>query len=134
MLAMFNVTTLSDFGYPETTHFIDPMEQRYRATPSKPNEFKNTLEWGTGEFSLQGVTDKINWFVSLDAYKDIDKIELALEEYWGRTSLVHTASSTSKATPVSSPAPTTLVTSKSTVTISSNTVSATCTKKGNQKC
>lgn len=133
MLAMFNVTTLSDFGYPETTHFIDPMEPRYRAKPCKPNEFKNVAEWGSGEFSAQGVTDKIQWFVDLDAYKNIDKIELALEEYWGRTSLVHTSSATPSTVPLS-PAPTTLITSKVNSANPPNSASTTCTKKSNQKC
>ncbi|KAF2999037.1 hypothetical protein E8E13_008447 [Curvularia kusanoi] len=140
MLAMFNVTTLSDFGYPETTHFIDPMEQRYRAKPCKPNEFVSTTEWGNGEFSLQGVQDKMQWFVDLDAYKDMDKIELALEEYWGRTSLTHVASSTPVATSTTptaisqSPKPTTLATMTSASAKSSGSVTASCTKKGNGKC
>lgn len=131
MLAMFNVTTLSDFGYPETTHFIDPMESRYRAKPCKPNEFRNTVDWGSGEFSAQGVTDKMQWFVDFDAYKDIDEIELALEEYWGRTSLVQSAST--NAVPPPSPVPTTLATSKVSPATPPKSVSTTCTRS-NGRC
>ncbi|ORY04865.1 Cupredoxin [Clohesyomyces aquaticus] len=123
MLAMFNVTFLADFGYPEKTHFIDPMEDRYRAKPCKTGEFQSVDTWGNGEFSLQGVTDKVNWFAGLEAYKDADKVELALEEYWGRTSLVHTAA----------PTPTTLITSK--VTSAAPAKTSTCSKvKGNTVC
>lgn len=132
MLAMFNVTALSDFGYPETTHFINPMEIRYRAKPCKPDEYKNTTSWGNGEFSRQGVEDKLQWFVNLDAYKDMDNIELALEEYWGRTSLVHSLPSTSTAaliTPVSNP-PTTLTTLRSVTTSPVSSVLAICAGKG----
>jgi bilirubin oxidase len=124
MLVMFNVTTLTDFGYPETTHFIDPMEERYRSKPCKPNEFVDTTTWGNGEFSYQGVSDKVQWFVDLDAYKDVDKIELALEEYWGRTSLVHSPSAT----------PTTLSKVASTTQDAAPAASTTCKGKGSGKC
>ncbi|KAF2734232.1 Cupredoxin [Polyplosphaeria fusca] len=120
MLAMFNVTFLEDFGYPETTHFIDPMEARYRAKPIKQNEFVDTTTWGNGEFSLQGVQDKVDFFVALDAYTNVEEIELALEEYWGRTSLSHSATAT--------PTLTTLATRTTTASPSAST---TCTKKGN---
>jgi hypothetical protein len=125
MLAMFNVTFLSDFGYPEKTHFIDPMEDRYRAKPCKAGEFVDVKNWGKGEFSLQGVTDKANWFFGLEAYKDMDQIELALEEYWGRTSLSHS----------STPTPSTLVSQTSTKTSAAAAVTTTCSKgKGKNGC
>jgi bilirubin oxidase len=99
MLAMFNVTFLSDFGYPEKTHFIDPMEQRYRSKPVKAGEFQGVSTWGSGEFSQQGVSDKVDWFADLEAYKDIDKVEVALEEYWGRTTLAKRAVPAATAAP-----------------------------------
>lgn len=111
MLAMFNVTFLSDFGYPETTHFIDPMEQSYRAKPIKSNEYVSTTEWGNGEFSEQGVHDKVDWFVSLDAYTHAKDIELALEEYWGRNSLLHAAVGTLTLTSIASTLVTVVTTS-----------------------
>lgn len=133
MLAMFNVTTLADFNYTETTHFIDPMEEQYRAKPCKPGEFLSTTTWGTGEFSEAGVKDKLQWFVEKDGYKDMDKIELALEEYWGRTSLIH---STSRSV-ISSPTPLPTITPSSFVTSvikATNLATQTCSKKGNGKC
>ena len=39
MLGAFNVTALADFGYTEKTHFIDPMEERYRAKPFQDGDF-----------------------------------------------------------------------------------------------
>ncbi|KAH8646039.1 Cupredoxin [Tricladium varicosporioides] len=89
MMAAFNVSLLNDFNYTETTHFIDPMEPRYRATPIKAGEFATTSTWGKGEFSQAGVKAKGDWFSNLDAYTDVEKIDLALEEYWHRTTLVH---------------------------------------------
>jgi hypothetical protein len=98
MMAAFNVSSLNDFNYTETTHFIDPMEPQYRAKPIKSGEFAGTGTWGTGEFSLAGVKDKGDWFSNLDAYDNVDEVEIALEEYWSRTTLIHTATSTVAAT------------------------------------
>jgi bilirubin oxidase len=52
IMAAFNVTMLNDFNYTETTHFIDPMESRYRATPIKNGEFTSIPSFGPGDFSL----------------------------------------------------------------------------------
>jgi bilirubin oxidase len=71
MMAAFNVTSLSDFGYPETTHFIDPMEQRYRAK-------QQSGSWN----EKQTIMDRMDELYLLDAYKDADKIEDALVEYY----------------------------------------------------
>jgi bilirubin oxidase len=98
MMAAFNVSSLNDFNYTETTHFIDPMEPQYRAKPIKSGEFAGTGTWGTGEFSLTGVKDKGDWFSNLDAYDNVDEVEIALEEYWSRTTLIHTATTTAAAT------------------------------------
>ena len=70
MMAAFNVTALSDFGYPETTHFIDPMEQRYRSKPQSSDAN-----------SQQAIMARLGELYALDAYKDADKIEEALVEY-----------------------------------------------------
>lgn len=96
MLADFNVTALADFGYPETTHFIDPMEPRYRAKPIKPGEFVSVTQFVSGDFSLAGIQAKVDFFVSLDAYKDIAKIESALEVFWGRPPLAGKAKKMAK--------------------------------------
>ncbi|KAF2808591.1 Cupredoxin [Mytilinidion resinicola] len=71
MMAAFNVSVLADFGYPETTHFIDPMEQRSRST-----------DITDGAFEEEHIQDRINELYLIDAYKDIDKVEEALVSYW----------------------------------------------------
>ncbi|KAH7407358.1 Cupredoxin [Cadophora sp. MPI-SDFR-AT-0126] len=85
MMAAFNVTALNDFNYPETTHFIDPMEAQYRAKPIPAGQFTGVQTWGTGEFSEASVRAKGDWFSNLDAYSDVSKVDIALEEYWHRT-------------------------------------------------
>lgn len=72
MMAAFNVTALADFGYPETTHFVDPMEQRWRAKPEDPAKSTQTYIEGT---LLPG-------FSALNAYSDAAGVEAALEAYW----------------------------------------------------
>ncbi|KAI5791529.1 Cupredoxin [Pyronema domesticum] len=70
MMAAFNVTALADFGYPETTRFIDPMEERWRAKPYT----------GTDLASIRSTL--LPFYSSLDAYASVDKIDAALKEYW----------------------------------------------------
>ncbi|KAF2467429.1 oxidase cueO precursor [Lindgomyces ingoldianus] len=71
MMAAFNVSSLGDWGYPETTHFIDPMEQQYRSKDEKDSDFEE-----------EHIKDRLNEFYLLDAYKDVDKVEEALVSYW----------------------------------------------------
>lgn len=68
-MAAFNVTALSDFGYPETTRFIDPMEDRFRAKPY------------TGT-TIPDVQTILASFSALNAYSNVADIEEALDEYW----------------------------------------------------
>ena len=71
MMGAFNVTVLKDFGYPETTKFIDPMESRWRAKP-----------WtGTDLNAIQ--TQTLPGFAKLDAYVHVKDIQDALDAYWG---------------------------------------------------
>lgn len=136
MLAAFNVTALSDFGYNETTRFIDPMEQRYRAVDFSDSDYSTR----SGPFSDSKIKDKLRFFIDLDAYNKVEDVEKALAAYWsthtpgaagpatkGATAVPPTAASgvstksedrssavTATATGkvgVSSPAPTTLKTS-----------------------
>ncbi|KAL0636923.1 hypothetical protein Q9L58_004145 [Maublancomyces gigas] len=69
MMAAFNVTSLSDFGYPETTKFVDPMDPQFRAKPYR-------------EFSAAEVEDVLISFSELSAYYDVEEIKYALDEYW----------------------------------------------------
>jgi bilirubin oxidase len=71
MMAAFNVTSLKDFGYPETTQFIDPMEQRWRSRAINANDDTRAA-----------IMKKLWEFDSLNAYKDPEKVEEALVDYW----------------------------------------------------
>lgn len=70
MMGAFNVTQLADFGYPETTKLIDPMEARWRDKPY------------TG-LDLQKIqSETLPFFSSLDAYAHVAQIEDALDAYF----------------------------------------------------
>lgn len=71
MMAAFNVSSLQDFGYPETTKFIDPMEQRWRSK-----------DYDDSAFTEQGVQDRLYDFYKLDAYDHVNDVEAALESYY----------------------------------------------------
>jgi bilirubin oxidase len=71
MMGAMNVSALADFGYPETTRFIDPMEERWRAK-----------QISVEDDSDKAVDDKCALFESLEAYGDVDKLEKALEDYY----------------------------------------------------
>lgn len=70
MMAAFNVTSLSDWGYPETTKFIDPMEDKYRSKAESTDDFKES-----------NIMDKMAKFELMEAYSDVSKLEDALESY-----------------------------------------------------
>lgn len=71
MMGAFNVTVLKDFGYPETTKFIDPMEARWRAKPWKGTNLEEVRTKTLKEFS------------ALDAYHSVHDVQDALDAYWG---------------------------------------------------
>ncbi|KAJ4343309.1 hypothetical protein N0V87_000531 [Didymella glomerata] len=70
MMAAFNVTSLSDWGYPETTKFIDPMEEKYRSKAENGDDFKQS-----------NIMDKMAKFELMEAYSNVEKLEDALESY-----------------------------------------------------
>ena len=72
MMAAFNVTALADFGYPETTHFIDPMETRWRAKPE--NAAQSTQQY------IEGTV--LPTFDRTEAYAKWRETEEALDQYW----------------------------------------------------
>ena len=92
MMAAFNVTSLSDWGYTETTQFIDPMEQRFRAAP-----FNAAVD---NEAAIQ---QKLSFFYNLDAYRHVHEVEAALTSYYSfgppKTTLVPRAAAPAEATP-----------------------------------
>ncbi|KAL1643179.1 hypothetical protein SLS61_009379 [Didymella pomorum] len=94
MLAAFNVTALADFGYNETTRFIDPMDPQYRAVSFNDDDYAKR----NGPFSESEIKKKLDWFVKLDAYNKVDEVEKALAEYWSTHKSGATASATRSAT------------------------------------
>lgn len=117
MLAAFNVTALPDLNYPETTHFIDPMEPRYRAAPFNKGDFQGA-NFGTGNFTESEIKRKIQWFADLKAYEDVDGVESALKNYWA----THTPGATGSAAPVKSTA---VVASSTSAAVKTTTPAAT---------
>ncbi|KAI2477123.1 Blue copper oxidase cueO [Pyrenophora tritici-repentis] len=71
MMAAFNVTSLSDWGYPETTKFLDPMEQKYRSKDINDNDNKK-----------ETILAKLAEFEAMEAYVDPEKMEASLAQYW----------------------------------------------------
>ncbi|KAK5738021.1 hypothetical protein LTR17_006264 [Elasticomyces elasticus] len=78
MMAAFNVSFLSDLGYSEKTHFLDPMDPTYRAKSFDDSDYTAR----SGPYDDSTIQNRINDFTSLDAYKDVDKVEAALVDYW----------------------------------------------------
>jgi len=70
MMAAFNVTALTDFGYPETA-FRDPMEGRWRAEPVTPAKMTNAA-----------IIEKVEFMASLEPYHNVEEVMEELDEYW----------------------------------------------------
>jgi len=70
MMAAFNVTSLANWGYPETTKFLDPMEEKYRSKDVSDNDNQETF-----------IMDKMAKFEAMEAYSSVEKLEEALENY-----------------------------------------------------
>ncbi|KAK5150092.1 hypothetical protein LTR04_006888, partial [Oleoguttula sp. CCFEE 6159] len=71
MMAAFNVSSLADFNYPETTKFIDPMEEQWRSRPISAADSDDSA-----------IRAKLEMFQGLDAYNKADQIEGALQKYY----------------------------------------------------
>jgi bilirubin oxidase len=131
MMAAFNVSVLEDFGYPETTRFIDPMEERWRAKSYA----------GTDLTTIKDET--LPFFSSLDAYAHVDEVQEVLIEYHlthipGQTKTSSTTSSTSSTassystTASPTPTPTTITTTTPTTTTPTTTRISTTTSSSSQ--
>jgi hypothetical protein len=118
MMAAFNVTQITDLGYPETD-FDDPMDPAYRA--KKIEGDSNTYE------KVNGRVEELGRFIP---YSDVEKAEKALEDYWrtrkedATTSSASTSSAaaavvTTPAAAVTTPATTPKPTSTKTTSTSS---------------
>ncbi|KAF1840560.1 uncharacterized protein K460DRAFT_381331 [Cucurbitaria berberidis CBS 394.84] len=84
MMAAFNVSSLGDWGYPETTRFIDPMEQKYRSKDINDHDDE-----------LEHIYEKCAEFEAMEAYTDPEKMEDALVSYWVNGGLKPTTLATS---------------------------------------
>lgn len=71
MMAAFNITSLKDFGYPDTTILTDPLDPRFRAKPYP----------GSSDV-VQIQSEVLPFYASLDAYEDPEKVIEKLDEYW----------------------------------------------------
>lgn len=71
MMAAFNVSSLGDWGYPETTHFIDPMEETYRSKDLNDHDMEE-----------EHIQERLNDFYMLDAYDHPQEVEDSLASYW----------------------------------------------------
>lgn len=69
-MAAFNVTALPGLGYNETTRFINPMEQRFRAKTWTRTNLTSV------------VSETLPFFASLNAYSQVNGVVDALEKYW----------------------------------------------------
>ncbi|KAL5445187.1 hypothetical protein PMIN07_010186 [Paraphaeosphaeria minitans] len=76
MMAAFNVTQLTDFGYDEGTDFGDPEGLRWSARPY----FYTNSQLGTGPFSTQAVPDRIQEIAREQPYSELAEVEAALDE------------------------------------------------------
>nr|BCF79764.1 manganese(II)-oxidizing enzyme [Sarocladium strictum] len=82
MMAAFNVTSLSDFGY-GGTDFLDPMQEEWQAKPCDLADFKAR----TGPFSDDKIVARVEAMARANPYGDIQEVEAALEEYWAKKKL-----------------------------------------------
>jgi bilirubin oxidase len=72
MMGAFNITSLPDWGYSETTKFINPMEARWRSK-----------DWDSAVFEEEYIKQTLlPAFSGLDAYDKVHETEEALDEYW----------------------------------------------------
>ena len=71
MMGAFNVTYLSNLGYTETDLLIDPMEPRWRAKPYSSTNIAQVQSTVLPEFA------------ATNAYKNLDQIQVALNQYHG---------------------------------------------------
>jgi bilirubin oxidase len=102
MMVAFNITALSDLGYDEKTHFVDPMEPAYRNRFFSDSDFTSR----SGDFCDDKIAAKIKFFNDLEAYRNKDGVESAFENYWSTkviaTSTVPLAAATTLTTVASS--------------------------------
>lgn len=72
MMVVFNITNLENWGYDNSTDFIDPMQPEFR-----PKDIDET------HYTEDSIMDKINWFYDTSAYNhgDVAGVYSALDAY-----------------------------------------------------
>ncbi|KAL3426021.1 bilirubin oxidase [Phlyctema vagabunda] len=114
MMAAFNVTEIGDFGYPETTRFIDPMEERWRSKNYDASKFTESYI----------KTVLLPMFSGLDAYGHEDAIEKALDDFYANGGPPRTSTSSALST-LSTVTKTTISSVTGTPTTTSRTTTST---------
>lgn len=78
MMAAFNVTALSNWGYNETTTYLDPMEARWRAKPFGAGDFQARA----GAFSDEAIAAAVKELAEEDPYSHVADVNDALDNFW----------------------------------------------------
>lgn len=78
MMAAFNVTALTNWGYNDTSLFLDPMEPKFRAKPFGAGDFQAR----TGLFSDEAIEAAVKELADEDPYSRVDDVNEALDNYW----------------------------------------------------
>lgn len=78
MMGAFNVTALENFGYEETTDFVDPMDARWRAEPYSLSDYAAR----SGKFSDAAITAKVQKLALEQPYSQLANVTTALDQYW----------------------------------------------------
>ncbi|KAF2203222.1 Cupredoxin [Delitschia confertaspora ATCC 74209] len=89
MLTAMNISQLSEWGYDNSTHFIDPMEPQFRPKTITDDDFTE-----------DAIMDKLQWFYDQDAYDhgNVSELVSSLDAYWadgGATSSATASAETS---------------------------------------
>jgi bilirubin oxidase len=77
MMAAFDVTKLSNFGYNETTDFHDPEDVRWAARTYESSD----LTARSGIFSEASIREKVNNLALEQPYSELDEVTAALDSY-----------------------------------------------------
>lgn len=107
MMAAFNVSVLEDLGYDET-HYIDPMEERWRAKQQSVSAFEDGA-----------IEARVKEIAGYSPYDKVDDVEKALGDYW----VTKTKAATTQAAPVVTTVPTTTTAGGFTTSFKTSTTS-----------
>ncbi|KAK3936823.1 bilirubin oxidase [Diplogelasinospora grovesii] len=113
MMAAFNVSVLADFGYDET-HYIDPMEARWRAKQQSPAAFDDSA-----------IESRIKEMAGYSPYDKVDEVNAKLQSYWATHTGPVNPPPASTTTPKTSTTSSTIVTSTTSKAASSTTTAKT---------